>query len=59
MTPVTNRIIDNIIVPEAKMASGTCVIYLVSRNSLITTKPETKEINNRITELTEKNSKGL
>jgi hypothetical protein len=57
--PVINKIIDSIIVPEAKMARGTCVIYLVSRNSVITIAPARKEITSRIPEMAEKNNKGL
>jgi len=41
------------------MARGICVMYRVSRNSVITTEPESKESSSRIPEITAKNNKGL
>ena len=54
--PVANTTIDKIPVPEANTERGTCVIYFVSMNSLITTDPEIREIRNNTREITEKNS---
>ena len=59
MTPVTKNIIDSIMDPDAKMASGTWVMYLVSMNSSITTHPVAREIMANTSEVREKKIKGL
>tara|TARA_B110000495_G_C22411639_1_gene261632 strand:- start:16 stop:243 length:228 start_codon:yes stop_codon:yes gene_type:complete len=50
---------DVIIVPVAKIANGTCVIYLVSIYSLITGVPIAKLIKNNINESEPKKDNGL
>lgn len=57
--PATKKIIDNIIVPDAKIARGTRLINLVLRYSSITTDPESRESNKKIKETEEKNRSGL
>jgi len=59
MTPVTNEMIERIIVPVAKMAKGTWATQRVSMNSSITTQPDSSEMRNRIAETVEKNTIGL
>lgn len=57
--PVTKRMIERIMVPEAKIARGTCVIYLVLRNSSTTMYPDRREMRSIIPETAEKKKSGL